>query len=190
MSSATPASAAHRSPDTRAAILDAALAELAAGPEPVRMEAIAERAGVSRATLYYHFHGRDALIGALIARSLDELRADAQQAAATGDPLAVVDAVLRFYCAQYARCRFLFAHLLSAPEQVEPAMQRQQRDVVAPLRACLIEAGVDGDPDLVAEALLGQVNGVVFGRLLRDEPLDSERLSPTLRTLASRVLAP
>lgn len=100
---------------TRQAILDAAIEELAVGSDQVRMEAIAERAGVSRGTVYYHFHGRDALISAVIERSLAELAGIVADAARTGDPVAVVDALLGFYCEQVARCRFLFAHLLSAP---------------------------------------------------------------------------
>jgi AcrR family transcriptional regulator len=42
--------------DTRAAILEAALVQLAEPGADVGIESIAERAGVSRATISYHFH--------------------------------------------------------------------------------------------------------------------------------------
>lgn len=174
--------------DTRAAILDAALAQLAEGGDVVRVEEIAARAGVSRATLYYHFHGREPLLAALIERTLAELAAAVDRATAAGDPLAVLEAVLDFYCANADRCRFLFTHLLSAPQSVEPLVQRQQHTVVAPLRECLRQHGVTGDVDLVAEALLGQVNGVVFGRLAAGDELDRDRLAPVLTGLAAQVI--
>lgn len=176
--------------NTHAVILDAALAELAEGVEAVRMEEIAERAGVSRATLYYHFHGREPLLAALIDRTLEELAAAVGHAAASGDPLAVLRALLDFYCANAARCRFLFTHLLAAPQSVEPLMQRQQRAVVEPLRDCLHQQGFTTDVDLIAEALLGQVNGVVFGRLAAGEELDRDRLAPVLTDLAAQVITP
>jgi AcrR family transcriptional regulator len=171
---------------TRGAILDAALAELVEGGAGVRMERIAGRAGVSRATLYYRFHGREPLLTALVDRTLDEQADAVAEAAASGDPLAVLAAVLDFYCAHTDRCRFLFTHLLSAPQSVEPLMRRQQRGVIAPLADCLREHAV-ADAELVAEALLGQVNGVVFGRLAAGEGLDRDRLAPVL-DLAARVV--
>lgn len=173
---------------TRESILDTALVELAEPSEAVSMDRIAESAGVSRATLYYHFHGRGPLLAALIDRTLDELAQAVDHAARSGDPLTVLEAILDFYCANAARCRFLFTHLLSAPQSVEPLMQRQQQTVVAPLRDRLQQHGVTREVDLVAEALLGQVNGVVFGRLAAGEALDRDRLAEVLRDLAARVV--
>lgn len=53
-------------------ILDAT-AELIATDPGVSLERVAEHAGVSRATLYHHFAGRDALMDALTQRSVDEV---------------------------------------------------------------------------------------------------------------------
>jgi hypothetical protein len=58
------------------------------------------------------------------------------------------------------------------------------------LSECLARQGVTGDVDLVAEALLGQVNGVVFGRLVAGEPLERDRLAGVLGDLADRAVAP
>jgi hypothetical protein len=58
------------------------------------------------------------------------------------------------------------------------------------LSECLTRQGVTGNTNLVAEALLGQVNGVVFGRLVAGEPLERDRLATVLGDLADRVVAP
>jgi len=155
----------------------------------VGIESIGEHAGVSRATISYHFHGRESLLAALIERTLEELSATAYRAAADGDPYAVLEGTLGFYCANAVRCRFLFTHLLSAPQSVDPLMRRRQQAIAAPLSECLTRQGVTGNADLVAEALLGQVNGVVFGRLVAGEPLERDRLAAVLGDLADRVVA-
>src|SRR5205814_1937196 len=61
-------------------ILDAT-AELLAGNPAVSLEQVAARAGVSRATLYHHFAGRDSLLDALTARSIAEVTVAVQCAA-------------------------------------------------------------------------------------------------------------
>lgn len=174
--------------ETRAAILDAAMTHLADGSPNVGMETIADRAGVSRATLYYHFHGRDELVATLIEQHIDELAEVVEQAAASGDPLAVIEALLDFFCAQPVRSRFLFTHLLTAPHS-DQILRREQQEVVEPFEACLRAQGHGDDSPLIAEALLGGVHGVLFGRLLREEPLDRGRLGTTLSELATRMLA-
>jgi Bacterial regulatory proteins, tetR family len=55
-------------------ILDAT-AELLATNPGVSLEQVAARAGVSRATLYHHYPGRDALLDALTERSITEVAA-------------------------------------------------------------------------------------------------------------------
>ncbi|MFN2626366.1 MAG: helix-turn-helix domain-containing protein, partial [Mycobacteriales bacterium] len=53
-------------------ILDAA-AELIASDPAISLEQVAERAAVSRTTLYNHFASRDALLDALTDRSVVEI---------------------------------------------------------------------------------------------------------------------
>lgn len=67
-------------------------------------------------------------------------------------------------------------------------MAAQRDKVVEPLRDCVAATCPGRDAELIAEALLGQVNGVVFGRLLRGESLDEARLRPGLRDLATRMV--
>lgn len=60
-----------RRPSTRAAIVDAAIATLADNPD-AGMSAIADAAGVSRATLHRHFPGRQSLIDAIGLQAIRE----------------------------------------------------------------------------------------------------------------------
>ncbi|GEM_PF-2927307 len=175
--------------DTRRQILRAAMAELAGGgAERARMDTIAARAGVSRGTLYYHFHGREDLLVALIEDALDDLAREITDPVASGDPLAVLESVLRFYAANEDRCRFLFSNVLVAPERASAIMRREKDQLVTPLAGCLATRGYE-QPEVLAEALLGQVNGLVFGRIMRGEPLDLDQAGPSLLATARRVLA-
>jgi AcrR family transcriptional regulator len=68
--------------NNRLAILDAAIAAIARrGIRGLRVEEVAERAGVAVSLLYYHFKSRDGLIGAALERSLELLRSRDLQAA-------------------------------------------------------------------------------------------------------------
>ncbi len=78
------------------AILDAA-AELflAQGFAAVSMDAVARLAGVSKATLYAHFPGKDALFGAMVAERCGRMAAEASAPAGHGDG---PEAALRRLC--------------------------------------------------------------------------------------------
>jgi AcrR family transcriptional regulator len=88
--------------DRRAAILDAALDEFArSGFHETSLEAVAERAGISKALIYEHFASKRELHGALLETYVHELLGRvmaATQAAAPGEQRlrAGADAFLRF----------------------------------------------------------------------------------------------
>jgi len=64
----------HQPDQTRAAILDAAMREFALeGVDGARTEAIARAAKVNKALLYYYFHDKEALFGAVLDRVFSEL---------------------------------------------------------------------------------------------------------------------
>jgi AcrR family transcriptional regulator len=74
--------------EARAAILDAAERRLVAdGPSGLRLQEVAADAGVSHPTVLHHFGSRDALVKAVIARSLEEIHARLVEAieASTGE---------------------------------------------------------------------------------------------------------
>jgi AcrR family transcriptional regulator len=74
---------------THERILHAATAELTVDPS-AGMDAIAQRAGIGRATLYRHFATRDELIAALRELFLDRMEAAADASIAEADPRAAV----------------------------------------------------------------------------------------------------
>jgi TetR/AcrR family transcriptional repressor of mexJK operon len=68
------------------AILDAAATLfLAHGYAAVSMDAVARGAGVSKATLYAHFAGKDALFAAMVGERCDRMAAEASALAGHGD---------------------------------------------------------------------------------------------------------
>lgn len=84
-----------RSPKPRAILDAAAELFLAQGFAAVSMDAVARRAGVSKATLYAHFPGKDALFGAMVAERCDRMAVEASALAGHGDG---PEAVLRRLC--------------------------------------------------------------------------------------------
>lgn len=84
-----------RTPKPRA-ILDAAgELFLVQGFAAVSMDAVARQAGVSKATLYAHFPGKDALFAAMVAERCDRMAAEASALAGHGNG---TEAALRRLC--------------------------------------------------------------------------------------------
>ena len=83
---------------THERILHAATAELTVDPS-AGMDAIAQRAGIGRATLYRHFATRDELIAALRELFLDRMEAAADASIAETDPrtavMVFIEAIMR-----------------------------------------------------------------------------------------------
>ena len=83
----TPVKRIRRPPEeARRLILDAAEASMqASGPAGLRLQDVAEAAGVSHPTILHHFESREGLIRAVHARSLQELREQLTVALAGAD---------------------------------------------------------------------------------------------------------
>ncbi len=109
------------------AILDAAgELFLAQGFAAVSMDAVARQAGVSKATLYAHFPGKDGLFAAVVAERCDRMAAEAAAFAGHGDaPEAALrrlgKAVLGFLVAPttIAMHRIALAEAVRVPELAE-----------------------------------------------------------------------
>ena len=102
--------------ENRDRILAAARAELA-GNADVRLNAIAQRAGVGQGTLYRHFPTREDLLAEVYRADVDELVAAATALLARFEP---IDALRRWFdrVADYARVkRVCFAALEAATRQ-------------------------------------------------------------------------
>src|SRR5215217_4650027 len=95
LEAAPPPAEETRSPKPRA-ILDAAgKLFLAQGFAAVSMDAVAREAGVSKATLYAHFPGKDALFAAMVAERCDRMASEASALAGHGGG---TEAALRRLC--------------------------------------------------------------------------------------------
>lgn len=84
-----------RGPKARAILDAAAELFLAQGFAAVSMDAVARQAGVSKATLYAHFPGKDALFAAMVAERCDRMAVEAAALAGHGDG---PEAALRRLC--------------------------------------------------------------------------------------------
>jgi AcrR family transcriptional regulator len=143
------------------AILDAAADLLAIDPG-VSLEQVAARAGVSRATLYHHFVGRDALLDALTAQSIRVLTAAIESARPRdGSPAEAVDRVLRATWQAIGRYRGL---MIVNPRRLERADLRARLEpVLRPIRALIRRGQRSGefDPELPLDWLIGVIIDLV-----------------------------
>lgn len=160
------------------------------------VDAVLTEAGVSPATLYAHFGGKDQLVSAYLARRLERWRivweqAIAEQSTAQGRLLAVFDALHRFRADQPAArgCAFIAT---AAELPGHPALDVVAADT-AHLRARLqVLAGDLGvpRPDELAEQVLLAYDGVLSA-FLRTGPSDpiirGRQLAATAITAAGEI---
>jgi AcrR family transcriptional regulator len=144
-----------------ARILDAT-AELLATDPGVSLEQVAGHAGVSRATLYHHFAGRDALLDALTERSIAEVTAAVQSARpGEGPALEAMERVLRAAWQVVGRYRGL---VIVNPRRLPRAeLRRRLGPALAPIRS-LIQRGRRGgefDPELPVEWTIGVITDLI-----------------------------
>jgi AcrR family transcriptional regulator len=142
-------------------ILDAA-AELLAGNPGASLEQVAAQAGVSRATLYHHFAGRDVLLDALTTRSIAEVKAAVQRASPDAGPAPeAMERVLRAAWQVVGRYRGL---VIVNPQRLERAELRARLEpALGPIRALIRRGQRSGafDPELPAEWLIGVITDLI-----------------------------
>ncbi|HKY75468.1 MAG TPA: TetR/AcrR family transcriptional regulator [Acidimicrobiia bacterium] len=135
------------------------------GFRQARMEELAAAAGVPRATLYYHFSGKDEVLAWLLRSTLADLRAAVEEAVAgAGDASRRLRAVLRAQVGLMGRhpaaCRVLLANLDRAGHlpDIAAGVAEAFHDPVAQL---LVEGVADGSLRRVDDP--ARTAGVVFG---------------------------
>jgi TetR/AcrR family transcriptional regulator len=124
---------------SRDAILQAALAEFAQeGLAGARMDAIAAAAGVNKALLYYYFHDKDSLYGAVLDRFFIRLTERVMSELDSAAPLG--ERLLRYACAHFDcvaesphYARLFQGELMSAGRGGSPNLTRIAEQYIRPI---------------------------------------------------------
>ena len=186
-------------PDSIASKLPKAAELFAArGFEATRMEDIAEATGVPKATLYYHFDGKEELLAGLLARLLDELAAAVDEAVdrrgtACHRLEAAIRAQLTVMAAHPVECQVLLAELGRAGRMPEIAAAIQGA-FHGPVQKLLADGRADGslrkvDEETMASAIFGSVTTTGLHALVVSGELDVERVARAVLELVRRGVA-
>lgn len=169
--------------ETRLKVFAAAVELIAEqGYTATTVDAIAERAGVAKGTVFYNFGSKEALFGALLEHSIGKLT-DALAESAVGESgLDALDAVvlsqLRFFEEYGAFARVLLAEMWRTAWQDAVARLREQAlGVYAGVLRRAVESGqvrADLDVETAATAIFGMVLTVAIERraLHPDRPIE------------------
>ncbi|WP_043836096.1 TetR/AcrR family transcriptional regulator [Muricoccus aerilatus] len=181
--SAAATSSSDVSPKRTAILKAAAQLFMAAGYATVSMDSVAKEAGVSKATLYAHFAGKEALFGAIVGERCAAIAAEAEtlvSAAASTDralretgrlwmrfllePKSI--AIHRIVIAECAR----FPDLAAAFYAAGPAVGRAwlMRRLAEEQRLGRLRA--DADPGVAADHLMGLLRGELYLRTMLGGP--------------------
>ncbi|WBU39273.1 TetR/AcrR family transcriptional regulator [Homoserinibacter sp. YIM 151385] len=151
-------------PSNRDAILDAFAAILdEQGDRPATLDAVAERAGVSKGGLLYHYGSKEQLVAGLVARLDDLVAEDAR--AIRADPDGPLTAFLRVSVADdSALDRTMTALLRIAQDERYPEALAALRRAERAWRA-IVEESIPDDP-LLSRMVLLISDGMYFSSLL------------------------
>lgn len=189
---------------TRTALLDAAEHLLSLrSADAVRMEDVAETAGISPASVYIHFGTKDALVSAAIQRLLDMSMAELM-AAYTSEGTAFEQvrqagvAYMRLLIDHPALTRYLAVNAIGGPNLSDEIVERV--DVLRMAFEERIQAAVDSgeirpvDSRLLSYFLFGAWNGVAALALREDKtrltPEEIERCLTQARELLTSGVSP
>jgi AcrR family transcriptional regulator len=171
-------------------ILDAT-AELLAADPGVSLEQVAARAGVSRATLYHHYAGRDALLDALTERSVREV-ADAVTSAEP-EAGAASDAIERVLSAAWQVIGRYRGLVIVNPRRLERAELRARLEpALGPVGRLILRGQRTGefDPELPVDWLIGVITDLIHAasRLVTAGAMDADTAERVLRRTARAAL--
>lgn len=173
----------------RLAILDAALALfLEVGYKTTSMDAISSKAGVSKATVYAHFTGKEDLFRAVVSRFADQILRLLPQVRLVDDVRGeLVRFANSFYQTMLTAEKTAWDRMIVAAVNQFPHLAKDYFDS-GPLRAMHQirdflhlhhQAGVlrVPDPDFSAEMLIGMLTGIkLYHGLLFGEPVKRDEL--------------
>lgn len=194
----------HVGPQRRKEILDAAAQVFARlGFAKARMEDIARQAGLSKATLYLYFPGKEALFDALL-ESFAERETRALREALEDHQGAVPDRLRRVYESVLQRLLayrpllplFYEIYALAARKRAVRRVLERYYQHYANLLAQLLQEGIardelrPGDPHKQAIALIAQVEGLILLWVMAPSLVDLEAEWRTSLEMLLRGLLP
>lgn len=174
--------------DLRERLFAVADGVLAQGPD-VRIDEVAEEAGIPRATLYYYFSGKDDLVTFLMEEKLDRVAAAVEKArAGEGEPVERFEAALMAVTHEFASYPAICLNMVAAMGRLEAMAEMMfaaDRAALTPLRELLIEARALGqvdvdDIDLTVAALMGALNMAVLRSYASGVEIDPDALPAAL----------
>lgn len=177
-------------------ILDAALVLFARkGYAGTTMEDIAEELGYAKASLYYYFPGKEAMVKALIYEAMEAAtRRMDEILARSSDPVENLRDLIGYYVDDYSEKRGFFniyhqvAHFMDSilsPEESRAMglrMAEMNHKIIGMIRRG-IDAGefLDLDPQTLGEMLMGMISGLMNQMSLRGlKGWDRQALKPTM----------
>ncbi len=173
-------------PSTREVLLDAAEAVVqTAGAVHLTLDAVAERAGVSKGGLLYNFPNKDALLQAMVDRNMGRLRQEhatalAELPAGPGDELKAFARVAagRSLCSEKRLGGALLAASANNPRLLEPVhrFHRWRLEMVS-------DAARDGLPFERAALASLAIDGLCLLEMLRVSPYSDEQRTRILEDL-------
>jgi TetR/AcrR family transcriptional regulator len=156
------------------------------GFEGTRMEDVAEVTGVPKATLYYHFQGKEQILAWLLADLLRDVAEEVRTAIASpGSALQRLEAIVRAQLAVMAArpdaCRVLLADVSRAGRIPEIAVAIGEAFLL-PVSRLLAEGRADGsigawvDDEATSAAIYGAVTVTGLHYLVAHQSLDAARV--------------
>ncbi|MEE7506205.1 TetR/AcrR family transcriptional regulator [Methylobacterium sp. C33D] len=164
-------------------ILEAAAAVLLkAGVRGLTIDAVAVEAGLSKGGVLHHYASKDALVAALVARKLADVRAEIDACAReipagpSQLPRAMVAHIRTHYCEDNEAARALLLASMESPEA--------QKDFQAFVADQLDQLGrIEGAPPGEGSVLYFAILGLFMSRALGFQQLDEDALAPMLDAL-------
>lgn len=173
-------------------ILEAAKAEfLKRGFDNVSMDAIADRASVSKRTVYNHFSSKDALFEAITEQLIDRVKGGLR---VDYDPTKSLEAQLRAIAELHVRvcsdkemlrtARMLLTGVLSTPDASRDALQRakwEKEPLIEWIRAAQADGKIgDCDAKINAHLFRAMLDGMFFWPRItgaQEPPADKDRVT-------------
>jgi AcrR family transcriptional regulator len=176
---------------TRARILDAAFTAVRDfGISRTTVEDVAQRAGLSRQTVYRYFPSKDHLVVALVLREEEKFLEGTRRAFASENDLRAAFARAITFCLEYAREHPLLDRLLATDQETFlPYLTTRGQPVIVRAREALMELVRDRRPDSNRDHARGLLDAAIRATLSYILTPSERSVATIARTMASALVA-